>query len=357
MMLTEGTENYRAEELNDILDHSGIFLNSMAGRDTAGINMFFMNGNVKKALELAVEILFRPVFPKNELEILLKKRLARFRIAREKVQTLSNDQFFESVFGESHPYGRKVSENDFEKITDQILRDFHASFYSPANMTVIISGKLRDDTIELSEQYLGKLDPGTKTRGEPGFTITGSGKKKVHIDKPGSVQSSVKIGSATINKRHPDYPGLKIVNTILGGYFGSRLMKNLREDKGYTYGIHSSVSSLDQAGFKIISTETGKEFTSHAIDEIYREINILQNEPVETDELTVLQNYLSGEMLRMFDGPFAIADSFKAVWKFGLDLSYYDRMMHTLNNITPEEIMNLAARYYKIDELYEITAG
>jgi len=357
MMLAEGTLNYTAEELNSTLDFYGIFQNLSADRDSASLNMLFLNRHIEKAMELAGEILFRPFFHEKELSLMMKKRLAGYRISREKVQNIASDSFFESVFGSNHPYGRPVKEKDFEAITPALVRDFHSEYYTPRNMAAIISGKIHEDTPHLFEKHFGSFSDSKLPAGNSLNIINVSDAGKIHIEKPEAVQTAIRIGSATINKRHPDYPGLKILNTILGGYFGSRLMKNIREDKGYTYGIHSSVTSLDQSGYKVISTETGKQYCTSAINEIYREISILQKEPVKNDELEVVRNYMSGEMVRMFDGPFAIADSFKAVWEFGLDFSYFNRMMETVKTIGPEEIMRLANLYYNIDDLHEITAG
>ena len=147
------------------------------------------------------------------------------------------------------------------------------------------------------------------------------------------------------------------MNTLLGGYFGSRLMKNIREEKGYTYGIHSSVSSFRESGLLVISTEVGTEYTEKTVDEIYREISRLQIEPVKNEEIQVVRNYISGELLRMFNGPFALAESFKAVWQFGLDLTYYNIFAEKLDTISQDEIIRLANAYYNIDKLYEVIAG
>jgi predicted Zn-dependent peptidase len=150
---------------------------------------------------------------------------------------------------------------------------------------------------------------------------------------------------------------LKILDSILGGYFGSRLMKNIREEKGYTYGISSSVSSLDLSGYKVISTEVSQKNCKQTIDEIYKEIGLLQNIPVSKEEMTLVRNYMSGEIVRMFDGPFALAESFKSAWEFGLNNEYYYGLVEKIKTIDPDEIMTLARTYYNIDELYEITAG
>jgi len=356
-MLSEGSQNYSSEELNRVLDYHGAFLNMSAEKDRAGIVLFFLNKHIEKVLELSREILFRPTFPETELNSLMKKRLRWFHVNREKVQNLAIDQFFESVFGKYHPYGHQVTEHDFTGMSQVLLEDFHDKYYTPDNMAIIITGKIHERTTNLLNEYFGEISSKNIYIEDSENVIKGERKKKIHINKAGTVQSAIRIGSSTINKRHPDYPGLKILDSVLGGYFGSRLMKNIREEKGYTYGIGSSVFSLDLCGYKIISTEVGQKNLQAAIDEIHKEIRLLQSVPLEKEELAVVRNFMSGEMLRMFDGPFALAESFKSAWEFGLDNSYYYRLVEKIRTIEPDEIIELAKTYYNIDELYQVTVG
>lgn len=357
LMLSEGSQNYSSEELNRLLDFYGIFFNQSAEKDCAGVVLFFLNKHIEKVLELSHEILFRPVFPEAELNSLMKKRLRWYLVNREKVQNLAMDQFFESVFGKSHPYGYQIREQDFENMTPAVLSDFHTKYYTSENMTIIISGKLHSKTPDLLNSYFGERGSNKNITEVPAYPLKGEKSKKIHISKPGTVQNAIRIGSATINKRHSDYPGLKILDSILGGYFGSRLMRNIREKKGLTYGISSTISSLDLSGYKVISTEVGQKNCQRAIDEIYKEIKLLQNVRVKNSELAVVQNYMSGEMLRMFDGPFALAESFKSAWEFGLDNNYYFRLSEKIKTIEADEIIELARTYYNIGDLYEITVG
>jgi zinc protease len=357
LMLSEGSQNYSSEELNRLLDFYGVFFNQSAEKDCSGIVLFFLNKHIEKVLELSREILFRPVFPQAELNSLMKKRLRWYMVNREKVQNLAMDQFFESVFGKFHPYGYQIREQDFENVTPAILSDFHTKYYTPENMTIIISGKLHSKTPDLLNSYFGERGSNKNITDGPTYTLKGEKSKKIHISKPGTVQNAIRIGSATINKRHSDYPGLKILDSILGGYFGSRLMKNIREKKGLTYGISSTISSLDLSGYKVISTEVRQKNCQRVIDEIYKEIKLLQNVRVKNTELAVVRNYMSGEMLRMFDGPFALAESFKSAWEFGLDNNYYFRLSEKIKTIEADEIIELARTYYDIDALYEITVG
>lgn len=356
MMLSEGSENYTSEKLHSELEYYGAFLQPMADRDRAGVVVFCLGKHIPKILQLCHEILFRPLFPENELNTLMKKRLQWYMINREKVQNLSFDHFFESVFGNDHPYGYQPAEDDFRNIFSPMLKEFHRRFYNPVNMAIIISGKIPEDTVNLLNYHFGALsekEPFKKTVNP----LKDAAPQKKNIIKPGSVQTAIRIGSRTINKRHPDYPALKVLDSILGGYFGSRLMRNLREEKGYTYGIRSGVTSLDLSGFKVISTEVGNRYCKSALDEIYREIRILQEEPVKRNELEIVRNYMAGELLRMFDGPFALAESFKSAWEFGLDNSYFYRFAEKIKTIDPDEIMYLANKYYSIDELFEVTVG
>jgi zinc protease len=357
MMLVEGSQNYTAEGLNKTLDYYGSFLNLLIDKDFAGISILFLNKHLEKILELCREILFRPVFPENELEALLKKRRQWFLVNREKVHNIASDQFFESVFGHDHPYGRQTELTDFEGLSPALLQEFHDRYYWAGNLAIIISGKLHPETKGLLDCYFGEKSDMACKHKKTTVSLAGEQAKKVFIEKKDTVQSAIRVGSATINKRHPDYHGLKILDTILGGYFGSRLMKNIREEKGYTYGISSSVVSLELSGYKVIAAEVGKKYIKKTLAEIYKEISILRKTPVSTEELDTVRNLMSGEMVRMFDGPFATADSFRAVWEFGLNTSYYYEMARKIKTIEPDEIIHLAETYYSIDDLYEVIAG
>ncbi len=357
MMLTEGSSGYTSEELNRLIDYYGAFINSYNEKDSSGIVIFFLNKHIEKILELCHEILFKPAFPENELNALLQKRHSWYLVNREKVQNRSIEQFFESIFGSRHPYGRQITDEDFSGINSGILKEFHNRYYSPGNMAVIVSGKLHERTDELLDHYFGGLATGNADSPVKKEKPAGEKEKEVHIEKSGAVQTSIRIGSSTINKRHQDYPGLKVLDSLLGGYFGSRLMQNIREEKGFTYGISSALTSLDLSGYKIISAEVAPKNLQKTIDEIYKEIIKLQEVCVGETELSVVRNYMSGEMVRMFDGPFALAESFRSAWEFGLDNSYYHRLWEKIMKISPDEIMSLARTYYNKDELYQITVG
>jgi zinc protease len=356
-MLPEGSVNYSAKDINSAFDFYGAFINPFNQKDSSGVTVFLLNKHLERILDLCQELIFRPVFPDDELKNLQLKRLQAYLMNREKVQVLANDKFLESIFGSMHPYGKLITLADFENVTRTMLKDFHSDYYSVSNMTIIIAGNIPDNILSILNRYFGEFYSSAKTPVNRDIKIISKPDKKEFIEKKDAVQSAIRIGSATINKKHKDFNGLMILDTILGGYFGSRLMKNIREEKGYTYGISSALISLQKSGYKIIATEVGKKYTQKTLDEIYKEIRLLQTTFVEPKELDVVRSYMTGEMVRIFDGPFALAESFKAVWEYGLDNTYYYELAEKIKTINPDEIIELARTYYNIDDLFEITAG
>jgi predicted Zn-dependent peptidase len=261
------------------------------------------------------------------------------------------------VFGEEHPYGRAVRHEDYTGIGREMLQQFHSSYYRQNVMTLFASGRIESDSVSLINKHFGTAGLPGRAETYPPALEEKDECTRDRIIKKGAIQSAIRIGSRTINKRHPDYFGLKILDTVLGGYFGSRLMKNIREEKGYTYGIHSSIRSYRLSGYKSISAEVGSDHTDEATREIYKEIIMLQNEPVKKAELDAVKNYMLGELLRMFDGPFATLESFRSAWEFGMDNTYYNRFAETIKSIGSDEIISLARTYYKTEDLIEVTAG
>ena len=358
MMLLEGTHSHTAEGINLLLDYYGTFPNLFTEKDSAGLSIIFLNRHKEKIPEMCREILFSPSFPEKEFNILINNRLQRFIINREKVQNIARDTFFETIFSSQHPYGRQLSTTDFENISTDNLAAFHRKQYTTGNMTIIASGRIHDSMADFIDKLFGNIDlDKTEEYAEAPVLKPNEYPQKISVKKEGAIQTAIKIGKATINKTHPDYQGLKIVTMILGGYFGSRLMRNLREDKGYTYGVHAALSSLHQSGYFAVSTEVGSIHAHQAIEEIYREISILQQKPLEDSELEIVKGYMMGELLRLFDGPFSTADSFRSAWEFGLGPDYYFGYEEKIKTMTSEEIIHLARTYYNIKELIEVTAG
>jgi zinc protease len=189
------------------------------------------------------------------------------------------------------------------------------------------------------------------------FTFGDQKASEHFLEKEEALQSAIRIGRRTINRSHADFPGLQVLNTILGGYFGSRLMANIREDKGYTYGIGSASVSLKNAGYFFIASEVGAEVCSKAIDEIDKEIEILKTQPVPDDELVLVRNYMLGSLLGSLENAFSHADKFKNIFFYGLGYDYYERYIQTVKDISAERIMELANKYFNAGDFERVIVG
>ena len=356
-MLYEGTKTLSSKELSEKIDFFGAYVMLNADRDYAQATLYSLGKHFAKTLELFTDLINNPSFAEHELNILLENKVQKYKIDEQKVKTLSAKKFNEVVFGKKHYYGRNIQLSHFDLINSQQLNDFHTRLYNKNNCKVIISGKITDSVLKVLENNF-IVDNSEKQNNKFTLQNLSTSKQKKHfVEKADAVQTSIRIGKPIVNKNHSDFIGLQILNTILGGYFGSRFMSNLREDNGYTYGVGSVVASLVDYGFFTTVCEVGADYTKLAINEIYKEIQRLIDEPVGFDELERVKNYMLGDFLRSFDGPFAQAEAFRSVNDFNLDEDYFIKYLNIVRTISPEELQQLAIKYLQPNSLYEIVAG
>lgn len=358
-MLTEGTKSYTSHQIAEQFDYLGSFCEHAIDRDFGKVTLLSLNKYLDKSLDVLEEVVKHPTFPEKELETFRIKGKQSLIVELEKVSTLARQSFFKTIFGNNHPYGHFAEPQDYLNLKREQLIKYHQIFLTSNRCTLILSGKIGDNEIRSVKKYFGESpwgDSSASTVELPQITIPSE--RKFFNLKADAVQSAIRIGRQMVSKKHPDYCGLVVLNTILGGYFGSRLMKNIREDKGYTYGISSSILTLKDHCVFIIGTEVGAEFTFSALKEIYAEIERLKNEPVTDNELDLVKNYLLGELLRSFDGAFAIADTVTSLLEYNdLDYDFFEKMVETTKTIKSEEIMNLANAYLRTNDLIECVAG
>lgn len=355
-MLTEGTKNLTAREIADKLDFYGAFLQPEVENDHANITLHCLSKTFSNVADTLAEIILHPVFPEKELELQLQNARQKYMVNAEKVDFLARKKFNEVLFGSEHPYGKQADESDFLKLNTTDLNDFFRSYYDLSTLTIIASGNFTDSVFQQVNGLFGKekINP-KKDPIQLSNQFPAPGKFKV--EKQNAIQCGIRVGKIMVKKDHPDFRALQILNTALGGYFGSRLMANIREDKGYTYGIGSAVVSLNDVGYFFITTEAGKDVCENTLKEIYFELERLQNEILPEAELNMVKNYMLGSFLRNSDGPFAMADRFKSLYFSGLEYSYYDEFLEIIRTITAEEIRSLSVKYLNINSMTEVVAG
>jgi predicted Zn-dependent peptidase len=263
--------------------------------------------------------------------------------------------FRESLFGGSHPYGRILEKSDINKTTRELIVDFFTVHISNRPFTIFASGNFDDNVIQTIKSEFGNIDiTGRENSVESDFSGNG---EAIYIEKGNSVQTSLRLGSISIPKSHSDYRGLMVANEILGGYFGSRLMKNIREEKGLTYGIYSGIANLKHASYFVISADVKKENRLEAISEIIKEIEKLQNIPVSEEELNIVRNYMLGQLQSSINTPFALISHFKDLYQNGLSYDYFQKYIQTIRSITPTQIQSLVQKYMTPDKLVSVGVG
>lgn len=357
-MLREGTARYTAAAIAEKLDYYGSWLELSSSAEYAYITVYSLNKYVAETLEVVESMVKEPVFPEKELRTLLDANIQQYMVNASKVDFLAQRSLLSSLYGEQHPCGKIVVEEDYHAITPDVLRDFYERHYHSGNCSIFLSGKVTEEIIQrVTEAFGTPFGKHWLQSPDNTFPFAPIPEKRIFTEREDAMQSAVRMGCITIKRDHPDYPRLRVLMTLFGGYFGSRLMSNIREEKGYTYGISAGVVFYPDSGMLVISTETDNRYVEPLIREVYNEIDRLHREPVSAEELTMVRNYMLGEMCRSYESPFSLSDAWIFVATSGVGDDYFSRSLHAVNEVTPAEIQELAHRYLCKETLKEAVAG
>lgn len=358
LMLNEGTLSKTASQLAEIFDFHGAYLQLSTDSNKAYLSVITLNKHLPVIISTLSSIIHESSFPGHEFESLIMKKKDKLTVETGKIKVICQKRFSEVLFGKEHPYALTAWPEDYDSVKLNDLKDFFKTYYKADRCYIIASGSIPPELFSLLNQSFGGQEWLSHTKlSIPQHKIIPSARKSHFFEKKDTIQSALRVGCLSINKSHPDYQGLFILNTVLGGYFGSRLMSNIREEKGYTYGIYSTIIDLKETGYLYIATEVGKEYCQKTLDEIYTELKNLRDKPIPEDELSCVKNYLLGEMLREFDGPFAQAANFRSLLEYNLDNDFYRRFVQTIQDISSQRLLELANTYLIKDNMYEVIVG
>ncbi len=356
-LLLEGTSKYSSAQIAEKVDFYGAYLFPEYNYDQTTLNLVTLTKYLDKLLPFVLEVLNDAIFPQQELDTYKRNSKQSLKISLEKNDYLARRQFNNLLFGDSN-YGYIQKESDFDELNRDDLMALFKQQIVPANCTIFVSGKISNETLNYISNTINNGWVGSTaapTFASPVFEAVLA--QKVVIEREKAVQSAIRIGQLSIPRAHPDFPALQVLNTTLGGYFGSRLMMNIREDKGYTYGIGSGLGSLKHAAFFTISSEVGTAVCADTLKEIEFEINRLRTERVSEEELTLVKNYLLGSMLGSLEDVFSHTDKFKQAYFSGLTLDYFDYYTQQVTEITPEGLLDLATEYLDFSTMVQVVVG
>ena len=356
-MMRDGTGNRDSRQIALELDGSGSHLGLSVEGNLAHVTLYTLSSQITAILPLVKDLITNSVYNQPAFDLYLQSQRQSLMVNRKKVSFMSRKAFKESILGKDHLNGFVIDDHDLEVLSPEGIREAAREVYMQRGAYVMMAGQWPDGV----EAAIDDVVKDIPCIGMPEAII----KSEEKVIKPGrklevingTVQAAIRMGMPSINRAHEDFPALFVTNTVLGGYFGSRLMSNIREDKGFTYGIGSGLVSLPGAGYFFITTEVGADVCRQAIDEIYKEVNRLKNDEVPEEELSLVRNYILGSLMRSADGPFSQADVQLGLINLGLDISYFSNLVNKVKTVQPDEILAMANKYWDTGAFVEIVAG
>ena len=352
-LLRNGTSSRTAFQINEHFEYYGAYLNRACYNETATITLHCLSKHIAELLPVVRELISDSILPQTELDIYRQNMKQRLKVNLKKSDFVAGRLIDAYLYGENHPYGRYSHEADFDTLDRDTLVDFYNRYYRNGSLVMFVAGRLPEDIEDQLNASFGDL-PNGKVELNP-IALQPATEKKVRVinDEKG-MQGSIRMARPFPNRHHPDFLEVQVLNTLFGGFFGSRLMSNIREEKGYTYGIHSYLQNHIHDSAWMISTEAGRDVSEAAIAEVYKEMQLLRDELVDEEELLLVRNYMIGGILGDLDGPFQIIARWKNIVLNNLTEQYFYDSIQTIKTIPAEEIKALAEKYLQPDSFYEL---
>ncbi|MEY3737677.1 MAG: hypothetical protein RL544_455 [Bacteroidota bacterium] len=354
-LIKNGTTSKTAYQINDFFEFHGAYLNRSCYNETASITLHCLSKHLETLLPVVREIIETSIFSEEELAIYIQNQKQRLSVNLQKCDFIANRLIDEYLFGINHPYGTYSNAEDYDALNTDAIKAFYKQYYLNGSCKIFVAGKMPTGYEAMLNKAFGTLPLHADTPVVVEHPIVAAAQKKVEIiNDENGVQGAIRMARPFPNRHHPDFQKAHVLNTLFGGFFGSRLMSNIREDKGYTYGIHSYFQNHVHASAWMISTEAGRDVCTATITEVLKEMELLRNELVDIEELDLVRNYMIGSLLGDLDGPFQLIGRWKNYVLNGLDENYFYKSIETIKSVTPQELQRLANTYLQPDDFYEL---
>ena len=354
-LIKNGTTSKSAYQINDFFEFHGAYLNRSCYNETASLTLHCLSKHLETLLPVVREIIETSIFPAEELAIYIQNQKQRLSVNLQKCDFIANRLIDEYLFGINHPYGTYSNAEDYDALNTDLLKAFYKQYYLNGSCKIFVAGKMPIGYESMLNKAFGTLPLHADAPVVVEHPIVTAAQKKVEIiNDENGVQGAIRMARPFPNRHHPDFQKAHVLNTLFGGFFGSRLMSNIREDKGYTYGIHSYFQNHVHASAWMISTEAGRDVCAATITEVLKEMELLRNELVDMEELNLVRNYMIGSLLGDLDGPFQLIGRWKNYVLNGLDENYFYKSIETIKSVTPQELQILANTYLQPDDFYEL---
>lgn len=358
-LLAEGTRRFSAVQLAQAWDDLGAHYSVQSGAETSTLSVSGLTETLPQMLPLMAELMLNAQFPAQEYEVHHQRVAQRLEVEQRKTGSRAMRAFVQALFGVGHPYAGLLTSEAFSAIHPEDVMAHYYQVLAPGRASVYVAGQFDpEQVLHLLNTEFGRFtprdaQPANRTLTEAPALAAG----RHMVPMPDNAQSTLRVGLKGIARTHPDYYNLKLLLTVLGGYFGSRLMQNIREAKGYTYGITAQYRGLAQAGYLTIGCDTAPQYVSDTLNQVRHELKRLRTEPVGEAELEQVRRYVVGRMALDQETPFQVADLLKSLTQLGVSLEAHRRGWQQALATPPEALQQLARRHLPLDQLVEVVAG
>lgn len=356
-LLREGTALHNGVEIAEILDFNGSWLKSSVQSHHTSIVLHSLNSKSGNVIPVLSEIAYQPTFPENEFNITKERKAQSSALSLQKVTHLCEIAERELIFGKKHPISQYQTPDEIRDITKAEIIKHHKRIYTPTTCGIYLTGRITPQLEDLVNQHFGQIKLTEKPANITIVPYSPANEHKKTINLDNALQSALSISIPTINRNHPDYIPLRLTVMALGGYFGSRLMLNIREDKGYTYGIFAALLGFKEGGVINISTQCDNSYTYYVIDEIIKEIESLKHNNMSDDELNRLKRYAMSQVVTTLDSPFSIMDYYENIRCANTPEDYFNQQINAINSLSSELIADIASKYILSENIYTAIAG
>jgi zinc protease len=353
MLLREGTKSMSSSTIAEHIDFYGASIKTASNMDFSYSTLYTLSKYFTEVLPVFTSLYREPIFDEGEIEKFKKSNVQKLLEELSKNDVISYRQITSEIFGSEHPYGYNSEVRDYLLMTRSDIYSHFDHYYGTDNCHIFISGKTTDSILkQISDSFSSDLKQAVKKEyHSPDVAYQG---KQTLLKSRNEHQVAIKIGRKLFSRHHPDHTSFFILNTILGGYFGSRLMGSIREKLGYTYDIFSSMDQMLYDGLFYISTEVSPEFADRTTDEIYRQMEQLRTIQVSDEELSMVKNYIMGNLLNFMDGPMNVSSFIRSVVLAGLSAEDFAHFVDEIHAITPYRLMETANRYLTAESMAEV---
>lgn len=354
--IKEGSKTMTSQQIADKIDYFGASLRTSEDLDNCSVVLFCLGKHFETLIPILHEVITSPQFPEDELRKYIKTNSERLKIELVKNDVIAYRKITEAIFTNDHPYGYNSEINDYEALSRNDLVTHFVDNYGYNNGHLFLSGKVTAEHIEICNKYFGnQLAKVNAKESIPQVELQSPTRIRIPSDQ--SYQTAIKIGRKLFKRSSEDYAGMYVLNTIFGGYFGSRLMSNIREDKGYTYNIYSELDVMKHDGLFMIGTEVSEDYVDKTLHEIFYEMELMREELISTKELEMVRNYLLGRILNFIDGPFNTGRLLKSIVLSDLKESYFSDLVSTIKNVSSRDLQDMARKYLQEGDMWCVTVG